>query len=292
MRFSCFDSARSTTSPGDFSLSEVWEVITLKRKLSDCPGITPWKWCDNWPFHVKEYRETGHAVIKEQKMIALMFFGVGQRRELKQVSGLFVVDIDYQDNTMMFDLMDIEDVKKLIFDKLPDAALIFISPNGKGLKVVHRINPTGHADTPERIGRHAYFQLQKAYQEIGLSIDDKCKDWNRLCFLSFDRKAILREDAPPRELKMRAVAVKEKSEYQEIPKELPSWVLGFLSDGCSKGSRNDTAFKVSCEFARRGIDERQIFDRLSSVPGLFDGGNKESIRKTVGSACRYVKSKQ
>lgn len=117
--------------------------------------------------------------IKASKLDYVTFSGLFEKRalnSLKQHSNLFCVDID--------DLHDVDVVKRKIIDVLPPS-LMFVSPSGNGIKVVYKIALT---DT------YTHYRYYLAFEnffkiELDLSIDDKCKDIPRACFLCYDEKA-------------------------------------------------------------------------------------------------------
>lgn len=95
-------------------------------------------------------------------------------------SGLLQVDIDHCADRIP------ELLAKLRVD--PHIAFGFVSPGGDGLKLGLRIDGDRHAES---------FQAAEDYFEVryGVKIDPAAKDRLRLCFVSYDPGAWLREDA-------------------------------------------------------------------------------------------------
>ena len=197
--FSIYKNTYDIESGGELALQTVYELITLKRRLSSVADLG--KGTDLWPYHVQDFRRYGTQRIKLNLLPAVIFYATTteyDRKVIKQPSGLFCVDLDYADNKPLFDKLGIANVKKMVTDNFPSTALAFISPSGRGLKVVHRIMPQGKG-----IGDHAYVSSQVfehylvIYKQMGLAIDTKCLDWGRLCYLSFDRGAFYNPVAVP-----------------------------------------------------------------------------------------------
>ena len=198
--FSIYSNTYDTYSWGELSVQDIYEVISLKKRLSGC-NIETWPHIDMWPFKVKRFRETKNKFIKERELPAVIFYAATDRYDRKMIkapSGYFGIDLDYADNKMLFDYNSMDIVKKMVTDKLGSACLLFVSPSGHGLKVVHKINPVGHTLADHVYVSHKVFEhFQREYRNMGLVIDFKCKDWNRLCYLSYDRKAYYKEDCVP-----------------------------------------------------------------------------------------------
>lgn len=112
----------------------------------------------------------------------IMFAGEFTRRRANAItrhSGLLVLDFDH---------LDEPERHRNRIGTDPHAALCFVSPSGKGLKAVVRIDP-------DPAGHGALFDAARAYymQEYGLEADLSGRDVARLCFVSHDPGAILRE---------------------------------------------------------------------------------------------------
>lgn len=93
---------------------------------------------------------------------------------LSEYSGLVILDYD----NIPIDLLT--DMFKIITASRYTHAC-FISPSGLGLKVVVKVN------TGKEYHELAYKQLSDWYYSLtGLKSDHKCKNINRLCYLSYD----------------------------------------------------------------------------------------------------------
>ncbi|MCB9032230.1 MAG: DUF3987 domain-containing protein [Chitinophagales bacterium] len=123
--------------------------------------------------------------FKATKLDYITFSGIFSKRAndgLVYHSNLFCIDLD--------NLNNVADTKSKILELLPPA-LMFVSPSGIGIKLVYKIN----IDEAKHI---EYFKaFEKFFKEqMSLTIDDKCKDVSRACFLCYDNEAYLNVDAP------------------------------------------------------------------------------------------------
>lgn len=117
-----------------------------------------------------------------------------RRKHLIQHSGLVVLDID---NT---------DVKRLIREMHNEPSLLFgfISPSGKGMKLVIPIDPVPRYAREHKAAFQAvctYFSDRRFAIDTNtsgeLEIDTSGSDVNRLCFLAYDPQAIYNPNATP-----------------------------------------------------------------------------------------------
>ena len=198
--FSIYSNTYDTYSWGELSMQDLHDVITLRKRLSQC-SIEPWPGIDMWPYKVSRFRESKNKYIKEGEIPAVIIYATtakNDRRVIQVPSGYFCIDLDYADNKVLFDYNSMDTIKKMIADRFGSACLMFVSPSGRGLKVVHRINPVGQSLDDHVFVSHKVFEhLQRKYSDLGLTIDFKCKDWNRLCYLSYDREAYYNESPEP-----------------------------------------------------------------------------------------------
>jgi len=114
---------------------------------------------------------------------AVMFSGTFSKRSsknLKQHSGMICMDFDKLDNPEEY-------LDQLRFD--PHVVMAFISPSGKGLKVVMAIPPQ------EDTHREAFESCKRYMATYELEADESGKDVSRLCFLSHDPEIHYAPDA-------------------------------------------------------------------------------------------------
>lgn len=122
--------------------------------------------------------------IKASKLDYVTFSGMFSKRAttgLLQHSNLFCIDLDNLDN--------VAETKSRIIELLPPS-LMFVSPTGKGIKLVYKVT----------IAEAEHIEYFKAFEQffqsqMNLTIDNKCKDIPRACFLCYDKEAYLNKEA-------------------------------------------------------------------------------------------------
>jgi VirE N-terminal domain len=98
-------------------------------------------------------------------------------------SGFLQIDLDAKDNPSW----SVADMRaSLIAD--PHIIAVFASPSGNGVKAIAAIAPNATLHLSSYLAAEAHFA------KLGLAIDRACKDPVRLCFLSHDPDAWLRDD--------------------------------------------------------------------------------------------------
>ena len=165
----------------------------------------------------KEYKE-----YKENKLLSVTFAGTfprGKRKaeHISQHSGLIVLDIDGLTDAQITDLL-------AELAQMPQVVLAFISPSGKGIKVVVSVTPRPENDLEHKGGYHACLEFfDDLATEYGFEIDTSGKDCSRLCFLSHDPRAIVNTNAPPIDWDKEAwlTAEKEKQQRFEADAKIP-----------------------------------------------------------------------
>ena len=210
-----------------FTIEDIRDIISLKKKLSSFDD----SWSeeiDNWPFIVKKFESMDvhgcdKAEYKELKSkLPSMYFSAKAETSIKPkaYSGFFCIDIDRDDNLFLIDFA-FDWLKKNVFEMMPSCQLIFKSPSGKGLKVVHAttFNYVEKTDVKTAFTR-IFEHYDREYQKIGITIDPQCKNWNRHCFLSYDRNFFYREakfeivDIYPDPMPKEFISTKEATGYK------------------------------------------------------------------------------
>ena len=156
----------------------------------------------------------------------------------------------------------------------------FISPTATGVKVLVRI--------PEIIKDHGDYYLSLA-DYFGLpTIDEKCKNISRGCYLSYDPNMYHNPDAPVFYNLLPKKEVKYEKQQSRNPYYLNSddkiieRLLKQHSHEFSKGNRNNACYILACEFNRFGISESQaVYNTLQFED---EGFNESEIRRTIKSA--------
>ncbi len=248
--FSIYKNTYAIQSGGVMDLEALWRLITLQPgcRLSSITDLG--RQTDLWPYHVRDYRRYGTQRIKLDLIPAVIFYGTTtehDRKIIKEPSGFFCIDLDYSENKNLFDECGIEVIKKMVTGKLGSTALAFVSPSGRGLKVVHRISPVGQSLEDHVYVSHKVFEhLQRKYSDLGLTIDLKCKDWNRLCYLSYDREAYYNEAAEPETIIIPEVVVapipvlEEKENGYQLSRDRRD--KDQICPKCGGGSHRDKSF--------------------------------------------------
>ena len=135
-----------------------------------------------WKGHIDKYRETGDQSLK-RKLPAFIFQatfdettskagvqGCWRKQSTTRLTGLVVMDIDHVENPQ-----EIHDAWSKAHDfKSLGILLIYITPSGKGLKVVFKAD----AEKGNLIdNQHAMAQV------LGVEVDESCKDASRMSFI-------------------------------------------------------------------------------------------------------------
>jgi len=134
----------------------------------------------------------------KKKLPQIVFAGVFERRAnnaIKSYSGLLVVDIDSKDNPDV----NLLEVKSILKDD-PYVFAVFVSPSGKGLKLLVRVaEPIPNVTDYEALAKkHAnsargfFSYLEASY---GLVADKSGTDLSRACFVSWDPDIIINWEA-------------------------------------------------------------------------------------------------
>jgi hypothetical protein len=221
--------------------------------------------------------------FKSNQLDYVTFSGLFNKRsnnELINHSNLFCVDIDHLNN--------IEEVKKSIIDKLPPL-LMFVSPSGKGLKIVYKIdvNQSKHLD---------YFNAFDNFfkYEFDVIIDQQCKDVSRACFLCHDKEAYLNLTSTildksfidtfciePEKVPQNAPKPLKKeylNDYTTIIERLKVWINETKNQSFVNGNRNHYITQLAGAYNRYGIP-KDIAE--SDLVNFAETGFSESQIKTT-----------
>ena len=134
---------------------------------------------------------------KAENLPAVIFSGTFPRKRGKRKaqylvkhSGLVTLDIDG---------LTAEQIPQLLAElaQMPHVVLAFISPSGKGIKVILRVDPIPANDLEHKGAYQVCFDFfEDLMFEYGFKIDTSGKDCSRLCYLAHDPLAIFHENAP------------------------------------------------------------------------------------------------
>ena len=136
-----------------------------------------------WNENIDKYRETHDAALK-RKLPAFIFqatfdettsksgkTGAWRKQAATRLTGLVVMDIDHIENPLTLYQGWVE--KALDFKKL-GIVLIYITPSGKGLKIVFKAD----------VSKGNLIDNQHAMAKVlGVEVDESCKDASRMSFI-------------------------------------------------------------------------------------------------------------
>lgn len=188
-------------------------------------------------------------------------FGENRKKaNIKKHSGLIQVDLD--------NVEDIISVKKTLTHDTYTFAL-FVSPSGKGLKLLVKIPP--EIDLHEK-----YFsELEKYYlMSYHLVIDRSCKDISRLMFLCSDKDIFINENSTPYCLNtLEPTEILFADAVQKINNR----------NVFKEGSRNLYVYKLACECKRLKLKENICLIYCTNYYSQIDFTENE-IGKIIKSA--------
>ena len=136
-----------------------------------------------WNENIDKYRET-HDAAPKRKLPAFIFqatfdettskagkVGAWRKQSATRLTGLVVMDIDHVENPLTMYQGWVE--KALDFKKL-GIVLIYITPSGKGLKIVFKAD----------VAKGNLIDNQHAMAKVlGVEVDESCKDASRMSFI-------------------------------------------------------------------------------------------------------------
>lgn len=156
----------------------------------------------------------------------------------------------------------------------------FISPTATGVKVMIRI--------PENIIDHSDYYMSLA-DYFGLStIDPKCKNISRGCYLSYDPNMYHNPEAPIFYKLLPKKEVKYEKQHKNSPflvhsnDKIIDRLVKQHKDEFTKGNRNNACYILACELNRFGITESTAINVLQDF--VEDGFTDSEMRRTTRSA--------
>lgn len=248
------------------SLEDVYKVITsdkykaITHELRQIPDK-------------KEQNE-----FKTSKLDYVTFSGIFSKRAnngLIQHSNLFCIDLD--------NLNNVADTKSKILELLPPS-LMFVSPTGKGIKLVYKV------DISKAKHIHYFKAFEQFFKEqMRLVIDDKCKDIARACFLCYDNEAYINNEAQVLDDSFidtfyieeeQVLPIKETiTNYDIIVDNLKTWLN--KKESFTNGNRNNYITQLAGAYNRYGIPLNYAENNLISY--AQDDFEESEILATVKS---------
>lgn len=156
----------------------------------------------------------------------------------------------------------------------------FISPSGKGLKIIIKVNSS------KEHHKEAYNQVVEYYEQaLNIDIDTSGSDICRLCFVSYDEDCFIKPNADVFEVQIVSQEVKEN---KTKPKEIEHLPTFELLERCLKfteqkqqyydGNRNNFIFLFASNANRFGIYEADTLDFCITTFDLKESEIKTSVR--------------
>jgi hypothetical protein len=221
---------------------------------------------ERWQTQVNEIRdlinrnENEKASVLKKTLPAFTPSGTFNERRKKEnidsYSGLLHLDYDKVENVGI--------LKETII-KIPYTYSAFISPSGKGLKVI--------VNTDAKLESHtdAFNELRAFYDEIvGLDSDKSVKDVTRLCFVSYDQNLYLNESSETFSYLVSSVSISDV------------WNFTAKKIDFVEGNRNNFIHLFACNANRFGVDILETIRFASNYTcSSFD---INEIEKTTKSA--------
>jgi hypothetical protein len=195
--------------------------------------------------------------------------------KINTYSKYLILDIDKLTATQLKDVINTAHLA-------PYTQASFISPGGKGLKIIVKVN------TAQEHHNEAYNQVVDYYEQaLNIDIDTSGKDICRLCFVSYDEDCYINQNADSykiittnKESKKPAQDYKDKNIQPLSTEELLDRCLKFTEqkEQYHEGNRNNFIFLFASNANRFGIYEDQTIDFCLTNFDLNDREIKSSVR--------------
>lgn len=217
-----------------------------------------------------------------------IFKGSRKADNLIKYSGLVHLDFDKIESGLLTE-------KRNLIESDEYTHSCFLSPSGNGFKVFIKIN------TDPKYHNIAYEQVRKYFEEIlGIPADPSCKDITRLCFLSHDPKAYLKENSKVFEVQINKDSHKSAKSILSFEKptdpnstneNLDDSELEMVFQKCinltekkdnyEEGNRNNYIYLLACNLNRYGIDQGFAIENIVSS---YEHEDSSELKKTIESA--------
>jgi len=233
----------------------------------------------------QSYRQTGSKTFKNESQlfsVACLFEGGKGRSNIRQLTGLSLVDFDHVSPTDGTDNTDnsnaLHELKaKIIAD--PHTLMCYITMSGNGLRVIftYEIAPefSGVPKDEEEVKKfEAYYQQAfyagNAYYEklLGAKADMQCKNITRLSGLAHDPDVFLRPEAEvipftAEEISTAATAYAKQSKEDKQMQRIQTYFDTLIAPQLAKdnivfrsGSHNDYVMRVGYKLAERRFSKK------------------------------------
>jgi RecA-family ATPase len=176
-----------------------------------------------------------------------------KKENIESYSGLIHLDYDKVEN--------IEILKDIVI-KIPYTFSAFVSPSGKGIKVIINTDAIleNHTET---------FNALRSYYDgiIGFESDRAVKDVTRLCFVSYDPNLYLNENSKIFHLTKRSTSISDVWNFTTNKTEFRI------------GNRNNFVHQFACNANRYGINMNETISFASNYSS--DSFNLDEIESTI-----------
>lgn len=185
----------------------------------------------------------------------------GIRKHLKEaldyvtIAGIFktrnLEDIEFFSSLCVLDFDGIENVEE-IKDRLKEnrfVCFMFVSPSGKGIKIVVKIPSCDDVESYSNIAESLYDFFENMY---GLKGDRSTKDASRACFVSYDKEAYYNKESEIFKPKTIERTIKKTAKNTQEVKQL------------EKVDRSEIEAKEIMKLLYRGLTREQIYEQMLS----------------------------
>jgi hypothetical protein len=197
-----------------------------------------------------------------------------------QYNNLMCIDVDEEDNKVLFAQYDIEYIKQKIFE-LNFVYCVSLSCRGKGFYFIVPIPSSRYIN---EYYTSMYYHLQK----FGINIDKHCKDVSRLRFISYDENILIKRDCEIEVFdRISEEQIDEKRrEYANANKRISRMKFNthneqmnylnrtidyLISKGFDTGEHWSEWATIGKYLKTFGDDGRMLFHRLSEVSSAYKG---------------------
>jgi hypothetical protein len=219
-------------------------------------------------------------------------FDNGRRASLLvNYNQLIILDLDKLNQT------DLDQAKAKAI-ACPHTLAAFVSPSGNGLKIIVPINSNAEQH------KEAYTQVASFYQELlSLTIDQSGKDVSRLCFISYDSKCYINEQAEAFNVNIvsKQVEIKEQTKpkpcIQVATAQTTDWQTQFQEcieftdnkESYHEGNRNNYIHLLACNCNRAGMPQHIAESNITSSFDLPQNEIMASVKSAYNETHEHAK---
>lgn len=214
--------------------------------------------------------------------------------DIKTLSGYLCIDIDKLNQE------DLIKYKTDLFHKFSFVKAVFVSPSGKGLKIVIKYNDcSGFLSDPNirkdvHMWKDVYHELNmqlfsEIHQQTGLNCDPNAIDMNRLCYMSFDPEILIRIDNDVNPFNFKNInsgtkTISTVSEYKKaIKKERENYKFHEIKEGDASKFVNDLLFFINFmdKNNKRPFRDSDYDSVIYFIFGMVDAAHVYGLEKSL-----------